>query len=241
MVEINFLESFPKIERNLEPGSRNELNKLIAKRFDKEFFDGDRANGYGGYYYDGRWIEVVKKFVKTYGLDSNSSVLDIGCAKGFLVYDFVKVANINAVGIDPSAYAINHAMDGYKKYALKNGSSEEKSQELEEMARDLVAPRVIVGSGLSLPWADKTFDLVLSINSLHNFNREDLKKAIGEMNRVGKTKSHKFLQLDSWRNEAEKDRMMRWALTAETMMSDKEWLKFFEECNYDGDYSWTII
>lgn len=32
----------------------------VAKRFDQDFWDGDRKYGYGGYKYDGRWESVAQ-------------------------------------------------------------------------------------------------------------------------------------------------------------------------------------
>ena len=136
--------------------------------------------------------------------------------------------------------AINSAMEGYGDYMLKNGYKG-NTQELEEIARSKVLPHMIIGSAEKLPWPDNTFDVVLSINTSHNLPKPKLMGSIEEMERVCKPRAHKFMQVDAWRNQTEKDRMMSWALTAETMMSDTGWLDFFKKNNYDGDYSWTII
>ena len=113
---INLLEA-PEIKRNIESGWRTDENRKIAKKYDKEFFDGDRVNGYGGYFYDGRWQKVAEKIKNVYHLNSESSVLDIGCAKGFLLFDLQeKIPGIHIAGIDISEYAINKTLDGYGKY-----------------------------------------------------------------------------------------------------------------------------
>lgn len=238
---LNLLESFPKSSRKIEKGWRTEENKKIARKFGKEFFDGERVNGYGGYYYDGRWKEVSKRIQKEYEIDSNSSVLDIGCAKGFLLYDLQEmITGIRVVGIDISKYAINHAMEGYGNYILKN-ECKENSQELEEMARSKVLPFMVIGSADKLPYADNSFDVVLSINTAHNLPINRCKKAIREMVRVGKNKEKMFVQLDSYRTEEEKERMDAWGITCLTTMYDSEWIKLLKEQEYQGDYFWTIV
>ena len=100
---------------------------------------------------------------------------------------------------------------------------------------------MIIGNAKKLPWADKTFDLVLSINTSHNLPKPQFIGSIKEINRVGKSNGYKFIQVDSWRNKEEKQRIMDWVLTAETMMSEKDWLRLLEQNDYNGDYFWTIM
>jgi ubiquinone/menaquinone biosynthesis C-methylase UbiE len=243
MRNINLLETYPKTKRNLEEGWRTEKNKIIAKRYDKEFFDGDRANGYGGYYYDGRWKKVVKKIQEVYGVNKTSAVLDIGCAKGFLLYDLQEmIPGIRVAGIDISEYAVNHAMEGYSKY-IKNSENvdEKKANLLETRARKTVLPHMIIQSAETLPWPDNSFDAIISINTTHNLPRDKCINSIKEMTRVCKNKNNIFIHVDAYTNKEEKRRMENWVLTAETFLSDKEWLKLFNESGYDGDYSWNIV
>lgn len=238
---LNLLKSFPESSKKIEKGWRTKENKKIAKRFDKEFFDGKRINGYGGYYYDGRWKEVAKRMQKEYKIDPNSSVLDIGCAKGFLLHDLKEmIPGIKVAGIDISKYAISHAMEGYGNYMFKN-KCKENSNKLEEIARSKVLPFMVIGSADKLPYADNSFDVVLSINTAHNLELESCKKAIHEMLRVGKDKKKMFIQVDSYRTEEEKERMDAWGLTCLTTMYNKEWIKTLKEQGYDGDYFWTIV
>ena len=63
---------------------RDITNRIIAWGLDKEYYDGDRINGYGGYNYDGRWKKFLPRIIKRYKLKKNSKVLDLGCKKGFL-------------------------------------------------------------------------------------------------------------------------------------------------------------
>lgn len=216
MAEINLLDTYPNTNRDVEGRFRQvtEEHHEIARQFGKEFFDGDRLVGYGGYIYDGRWVGVAKKFRDYYGLTSESSVLDVGCAKGFMLFDFEYVIpGIKVAGIDISEYAIENAMENIK-------------------------PFVRVANAKKLPFPDKSFDLVISITTLHNLPLRECKQAIQEVQRV--SRKYAFITLDSWRDEAERDRMRKWNLTALTYMSVDDWKKLFAEVGYTGDYYWFI-
>ena len=106
---------------------------------------------YGGYkYIEGRWQKVAEKINDFYKLPKNAKILDIGCGKGFLLYDFLKVLpNAEVFGLDIS------------KYALENSKSEIKS-------------KLIQGNATNLPFDDNYFDLVISINTLHCLKAPDL-------------------------------------------------------------------
>ena len=243
MREINLLDSVPKSQtQKIEKGWRIEENKKIAKLYGKEFFDGERVNGYGGYYYDGRWKKVAQKLKELYNLNQNSAVLDVGCAKSFLLYDLQElIPGIKVAGLDISEYAINKAMEGYAKYLISNRIDEKKAKILEEEAIKKILPHLIIGSAEKLPFPDNSFDVVLSIDTIHNLPRENCAKAIKEMIRICKNKRDMFIKVDAYRNKEEKERMEAWVLTAETSMSTDEWLEFFKENGYDGDYFWTLF
>ncbi|MFH1990545.1 MAG: class I SAM-dependent methyltransferase [Patescibacteria group bacterium] len=216
MAEINLLDTYPKENRDVEGRFKQitEEHHKIARQFGEEFFEGDRLVGYGGYIYDGRWASVVKRFKNHYGLTSESSVLDIGCAKGFMLHDFQRIIpGIKVAGIDISAYAIANAKESVKAFAR-------------------------VGNAKELPFPDKSFDLVVSITTLHNLPIKECKQAIREVQRV--SRKHAFITLDSWRNEYECERMIKWNLTALTYMSVEDWKKLFTEVGYTGDYYWFI-
>jgi ubiquinone/menaquinone biosynthesis C-methylase UbiE len=243
MAELNLLDSAPKAVRITQQGYRKEENKIIAKRYDKEFFDGDRVNGYGGYYYDGRWKNVVKKLQEVYKIDSTSSVLDIGCAKGFLLFDLQDMLpGIRVAGLDISEYALNKAMDGYSGYLMKNNlATPETAAELENQARRKVLPFMLQLNAEKLPWPDNSFDTVLAINTIHNLSLEKCKNSIKEMMRICRNKKNIFIQVDAYSDEKEKASMDNWILTAETFLSKDEWIKLFKELGYEGDYFWTIF
>lgn len=216
MTEINLLDLYPQPNRDVEGRYKQitDEDRKIAKQFGKEFFDGNRLRGYGGYVYDGRWAKIAERFRDHYKLDNNSSVLDVGCAKGFMLHDFLKVIpGIKVAGIDISQYAIENAIESVKPY-------------------------VFVANARDLPFKDKSFDLVVSINTVHNLPLEECKQSLREIERVGRKNA--FIVVDSYRNEHEKKRMHMWNLTAKTYMHVEEWKNLFKEVGYTGDYYWFI-
>lgn len=214
-MKINLLKKYPKSSRNIN--KRNQLKskkiQLVSRRFGKEYFDGKREFGYGGYYYNKKfWSNVVKDFKKFYKLNNNSKILDIGCGKGFMIFDFKKILpKAKIVGIDISKYAIKNSKKEVRKF-LK------------------------IGNAKKLPFKDKSFDLIISINTLHNLNRVDCAKALKEINRV--TKNYAFITLDAYKDIKEKKRMLAWNLTAKTIMHEMNWVKFFRKNYYNYDYFW---
>lgn len=216
MAEINLLDRLPQVKRDpkARAAAKTAEDRAIAKRFDRDFFDGERRHGYGGYRYDGRWLPVALRFVEHYRLPPNARILDVGAAKGFLMFDFLQVLPGATVrGIDVSQYAKDHAYGG-------------------------VGSQIDIGCAAKLPYPDKSFDLVLSINSVHNLPLEDCKQALREIERV--SRAHKFITVDAWRTEEEHQRLLDWILTAETYMSVDDWHKLFAEVGYTGDSWWFI-
>jgi len=215
--EIDLLINYPKAKRNVEErgASKSEEDRALARQFGKDFFDGDRKNGYGGFNYMPKfWQPVIPTYQDYWNLGSNSSLLDVGCAKGFMLYDLsLAIPNIKIAGIDISEYAISNAIEEVK-------------------------PFLSVANAMSLPFDDNSFDVVLSINTVHNLDREECAKALQEIERVSKGKS--FITVDAYRNEEEKNRMFAWNLTAKTIMSVEEWKEFFDKNGYTGDYYWFI-
>lgn len=216
MSEINLLKNYPKTKRNLEQrAQKTREQQEIARRFDKEFFDGNRDTGYGGFNYNKKyWDHVVKDFIDYYKMDNNSSILDVGCGKGFMLYDFKRyLPNSYLRGIDISTYAIENS--------------------LEEMKDNLE-----VANCNKLPFQDNEFDLAISINTVHNLEIDECAISLKEIERV--SKKHSFITVDSYTNEEEKKRMHDWNLTAQTIMSTDEWRAFFKKANYSGDFYWFI-
>ncbi len=216
MSEINLLTTYPHTRRDYDKRAGEKTPEIIAiaKQFGKEFFDGDRKYGYGGYKYDGRWKAVAERMRDFYSLPANAAILDVGCGKGFLLYDFKELMpDCTVAGVDVSEYAIENALPSVKPF-LKIASAEK------------------------LPYPDKSFDLVISINSIHNLAIERLKIALREVERV--SLKHSYITVDAWRNEQERINLYKWVLTAETMMHVDDWKNLFEEVGYIGDYWWFI-
>ena len=218
MGEINLLDVYPRIKRNLQERAqwkaRTPENRIIAKKFGFEYFDGTREQGYGGYRYDGRWKAVVKRMIDFYRLTGKEKVLDVGCGKGFLLHDFRELLpGISIAGIEISSYALEHAMEDVRPF-LKRGNATD------------------------LPYKDKSFDLVISINVVHNLPDHLCRQAVREMQRVGR--QHKYLQVDSFRNPQEREALELWQLTAELIYSTDQWKQMFKEVGYAGDFNWTI-
>jgi protein-L-isoaspartate(D-aspartate) O-methyltransferase len=182
----------------------------VAKKFDVEYWDGSRDTGYGGYKYDGRWLDVARRMARHYGLKSGDCVLDVGCGKGFLLYEFTQaVPGIEVVGLDISRYALEHA-------------------------KEEVRPFLFEGNAVSLPYPDGSFDLVVSINTLHNLQLPELEKALREIERVGR--KAKYILMDGYRNEQEKVNLLYWQLTCECFFTPREWEWIFRATGYTGDY-----
>ena len=215
--EIDILANYPKAKRDLSARleSKSEESRKIGRKFGFDYFDGDRNHGYGGFSYNPKfWQPVIPTIVENYKIGSSSTVLDVGCAKGFFLYD-LKLAfpDINITGVDLSEYAIANSIPEIKPYLQ-------------------------VGNATKLPFENNYFDFVISINTIHNLNREDCAVALQEIERV--TKGNSFITVDAYRNDEEKARMEAWNLTALTMMSVDEWKQFFLEVGYTGDYYWFI-
>lgn len=215
--EIDLLCNYPKTKRDLDSRveEKTEEVRTIARQFGKDFFDGDRKHGYGGFAYFPRfWQPVVPTFQEHFGLSSQSSLLDVGCAKGFMMHDLAEmIPGIIVKGVDVSEYAIAHTIDDMKEH-------------------------VMVANAKALPFPDKSFDVVIAINTIHNLEREECAQALREIERVSRGKS--FITVDAYRNDEEKKRMFAWNLTAKTIMSVEEWITFFDEAGYTGDYYWFI-
>ena len=215
--EIDLLVNYPRTKRNVEDrgATKTEEDRAIARQFGKEFFDGDRRTGYGGFGYQPRfWQPVIPTFQEHFGLTAHSAVLDVGCAKGFMLHDMAElIPGITVKGIDVSSYAIENALDDVK-------------------------PHVQVADARALPFPDKSFDVVISINTVHNLERDDLAQALREIGRVSRGAA--FVTVDAYRDEAERERMVAWNLTARTVMHVDDWKAFFAEVGYTGDYYWFI-
>ena len=222
MAEIDFMSAVHKattrdyLARVNDPDYPKAKAAELAKQWGYDYWDGDRRINYGGYrYLPGRWQKVADAMRDHYGIRSGDRVLDIGCGKGFLLYDWtLSVPGVDVVGLDISNYAIEHA-------------------------KPEVADRLTVGNCTKLPYDDDSFDLVYSLNTFHNLHCYDLDKALREMQRV--SRGNGYICVESYRNEAEKANLLYWQVTCEAFNTPDEWRWWFEHCGYTGDYSFIYF
>jgi SAM-dependent methyltransferase len=222
MAEVDFMSVLHKstqrdyLARVNDPEFPKAKAAQLAKQFAYDYWDGDRRICYGGYrYLEGRWEKVARAMVDHYQLPEKPRILDIGCGKGFLLYDFLKVipdAEIHGIDVSP--------------YAIANSKQE-------------IRDRLQVGNATALPWPDDHFDLVISITTLHNLHAYDLDPALREMERVGK--QNKYLCVESYRNEQEKANLLYWQVTCEAFNTPREWEWWFQHTGYSGDHSFIYF
>lgn len=214
--EVNLLARYPRARRNVKArlGNKNE-NRRIALQFGREYFDGTREQGYGGYKYDGRWLPIAEDIVRHFGLKPGNRVLDVGCGKGFLVKDLMKTCpGLEAFGVDISEYALLHC-------------------------EPEVVGRLHLGNAVRLPFPDNSFQAVISINTVHNLERPDCVRALREIERLAPGRS--YIQVDAYRDEAERQIFEDWMLTARTYGKPDDWVAILDEAGYTGNYYWTIL
>lgn len=204
--------------------SRKYIDRMIddkiecmtkSKEYGYDYWDGDRRFGYGGYKYDGRWKEIAEDLIKKFNLTGKSKVLDVGCGKAFLLYEIKKILpDVIIKGFDISSYAIDNAKDEIKEHLFIH-----KAQD-------------------SYDYGDNEFDLVISLGTLHNLKIYDLKRAVQEIQRVGKSK---FIMVEAYRNDTELFNLECWALTCESFFRPDEWIWLYDEWGYNGDYEFIYF
>ncbi len=217
MAEVDLLRSLPKAKRNIQKraDAKDPAVVAIAKQYGEMYWDGPREYGYGGYKYDGRWRAVARDIIEHYRLKPGMRVLDVGCGKGFLVKDLMlECPALEVFGLDASLYAILRAPEE-------------------------LTGRLHLGTAEKLPFRDRSFDCVISLNTIHNFPRARAVKATAEIQRV--SKGHSFIVVDSYLTPEQKEIFESWVLTAEFHDYPQGWLKVFAEAGYTGDWNWTII
>ena len=222
MAYVDFMSALHKNTKRDYLGRVNDVDfpkskaASLAKKWGYDYWDGDRKVNYGGYkYIEGRWEKVAKEMVKYYKLPDNPKILDVGCGKGYLLFDFLKILPKSEIfGIDISEYAIENSKEEIREY-LKVGNCNE------------------------LPWPDNYFDLVFSINTFHNLHNYDLEPSLKEFERVGK--DNKYICVESYASEEQKANLMYWQVTCEAFCTPKEWEWWFNKTGYTGDYSFIYF
>jgi SAM-dependent methyltransferase len=215
MGELNLLERYPRARRNVAARHAEQAQQRhVAMQFGREYFDGDRSQGYGGYRYDGRWIPVAETLRDHWSLRPGDRVLDIGCAKGFLVKDLMTTCpGLEMVGLDVSEYALSQAESDAQGHVVR-------------------------GDAAWLPFPDDSFRAAISINTIHNLERPLCLQAIREMQRIAPRGG--YIQVDAYRTPEERELFLQWMLTARTHDYPSGWKALFAEAGYTGDYYWTI-
>lgn len=192
--------------------TRKLKNKLIAWELEKEYYDGDRNNGYGGFSYDGRWLKLLPAFIKKYKLNNNSKILDLGCKKGFIMKDLkILLPGAKIYGIEDHKYPIRNAEKEIKK-------------------------NIIYTNYYNIPFKNDYFDLVIGFSSIYKYNFQDVVKTIREINRVSRKS---FFTIASYSNKKEREIFEKWTLLGTTILSKKEWIELFKFLKYRGDYYFT--
>ena len=188
----------------------------VAKQYGEKYWDGERKYGYGGYkFIPDRWKPVALDLIKTYNLKAGSKVLDVGCGKGFLIYEMLQIEpKLDIVGFDISDYAILNSKEEIKD-RLSIGYAEKE-----------------------FPYSNKNFDLVISLGSLHNLSLKDLSFSLKEITRVSK---QSYIMVESYRSQEELFNFQCWALTCKTFLNSDDWVWFFKENNYEGDYEFIYF
>ena len=187
----------------------------VAKQYGKDYWDGERQYGYGGYKYDGRWRSIAQHMAGHYGLKAGDKILDVGCGKGYLLYEFTQVVpGVEIAGVDISEYAIANA-------------------------KEEVKPFLRVGRANQLDYPDHSFDFVVSLGTLHNLYVYDLRKALQEVQRVGKER--KYVAVESYRNEREMANLLYWQLTCQSFYNTEEWVWIHQDSGYTGDHGFIFF
>lgn len=217
--ELTFFQSLhSKTPRNYLERMQDDKVECMrkAREFGPDFWDGQRRYGYGGYRYDGRWKDLAQKLITRYGLDNNSSILDVGCGKGHLLFEIQQLLpKAHIAGFDVSAYALEHAKKEIQDALFLHHAES--------------AP---------YPYENKSFDLVISLNTLHNLRIFDLKTALQEIERIGK---NSYIVVEGYRNEEELFNLQCWALTCESFFRPEEWCWIFNTFGYTGDYEYIYF
>ncbi|MBF0343534.1 MAG: class I SAM-dependent methyltransferase [Nitrospirae bacterium] len=202
---FNYLENNAQKDIANKYSQYGEKEKYLMSNFGREYFDTDL--GYNGYYYDGRHEIGVKDMIAYYKLLPGQKVLDVGCAKGFFVYEFYK-KGFNVSGCDISSYAISNCKEELKPY-------------LRQMGAEI------------LDYDDNEFELIMSFSVLHNLEGQNLEKALRHIKRC--STNYVYIEVASYTNKFEYKILKQRGITVKTFYSPDEWLSLFGKVDLDCD------
>ena len=213
ILEINFfkssnLRSCSERKRKIKNFVPNLSKQKDFQKFGFSYFDDiDYGVGYGGYQYDGRYADSVNKIIAHYDLSPGDTVLEIGCAKGFLIYEFYK-KGMNIAGIDLSNYAVKNAVREVWQFLVQ-------------------------GSCEHLPWKTDSFDLVISKDTLPHLTLEQLPLAIKEVQRVCRN-NNIFFEIGVTDDEQGRELMKTWDETQQITQNAFWWRQLLGSCSFRG-------
>ncbi len=189
---------------------------LKAKEYEFDYWDGDRRYGYGGYkYMPERWKPVAETLIENHKLTNDSSVLDVGCGKAYLLYEMkLLLPGLRVAGFDISKHGLADAKEEIRDFLFIHRAQD------------------------PYPFEDNEFDLVISLGCLHNLRIFELETALREIERVGR---QGYVMLESYRNEQEQFNLQCWALTCESFFDKEEWIWLYNHFGYTGDYEFIYF
>lgn len=203
-----------------QPRSASAREKLIAARqhdgpeskdfmsYGYDYFDNcNYGIGYGGYSYDGRYARSVGLIVKEFGLSPGTTIFEVGCAKGFILYEFFK-QGYHVQGVDLS------------EYATANAPSE-------------ISKKISCASSTDLAFANDSFDFSFSKEMLPHLTETDIDKTVRELMRV--TKGNRiFLEIQVATSDSSSELIRKWDDTHRTIRKSAWWLQKLNQLDFDG-------
>ena len=215
MAEINLLDRYPRTCRDIASrAAAVPAQREVARRFGREYFDGDRGQGYGGYRYDGRWVPIAERLRDHYGLAAATACSTWAAPRAFS--STISVTWSRASGWRGST---SPPMPSSTPWRTSGASS-------------CAAPP----SGCRFAAAPSTWSSRSTRSTTSGARRAS--RPSGEIERVGRR--HRYVQVDSWLTEEQREKFERWQLTAATYSDPEGWRRLFQEAGYTGDYYWTV-